>query len=529
MNKNQCKQLQIGVYAQRYYQKLRSQNDDPKNMAITKLFQSSFFHVLQECHVNLDSSTLTELLLILSQLVKLQYLQTLHFTVTTTTDYKFTSQGIEELHTPTDKMNISELEKIICLNTTLRKLAISLHVHSFFGVSLSTDIAHVVNSVMKGVAGNKSIQAFSLEWRDLQRSQKHEVSFHITTIEYLLRNNHTLQALQLNIDSCLVPSLDAIEVETLITALEISDFHKLTTLLPRCFKELVWLSLDQSCELKPYPLHEPYPLALLFHSHPNLQQLQLTVYTAEGFIELFTILQSNTTLKALEVKAAKSKLYLNIGPSLQDMLRLNQTIECLDIGINYSILSDTTLSFQYLSFLTVGLSQNTSLQELSVPIPLSYINHEHIGTFFNVISRKNKLTELKVDLKLEDWNDDELCTYNNENLLTRLLYAEGLTLITKMLESHTTITHLQIVCGGIDYDISQSNWIQIAQTFWETVYLHPSLQYIRINLYELDVESSEGCLHLPLLEETLKSQKKTLIDKHEQQLLKDLPIIELIM
>ena len=97
-----------------------------------------------------------------------------------------------------------------------------------------------------------------------------------------------------------------------------------------------------------------------------------------------------------------------------------------------------------------------------------------------------------------------------------------------MLESHTTITHLQIVCGGIDRDISQSNWIQIAQTFWETVYLHPSLQYIIINLYELSVKS-EDCLDLPLLEETLKSQKKTLIDKHEQQLLKDLPIIELIM
>ena len=50
----------------------------------------------------------------------------------------------------------------------------------------------------------------------------------------------------------------------------------------------------------------------------------------------------------------------------------------------------------YMSSLTTGLSHNTSLQELSILIPVSDTNNEQIKTFFNVISQKNFLTELKL-------------------------------------------------------------------------------------------------------------------------------------
>ena len=89
------------------------------------------------------------------------------------------------------------------------------------------------------------------------------------------------------------------------------------------------------------------------------------------------------------------------------MLTLNKTIEYFEID-HY----DFTISIPstYLSFLTTGLSHNTSLQELSVPIPLSDTNYEQITTLCNVISHKNKLTELNVNFILDQ--SHELSDYS---------------------------------------------------------------------------------------------------------------------
>ena len=48
-------------------------------------------------------------------------------------------------------------------------------------------------------------------------------------------------------------------------------------------------------------------------------------------IELFTILQCNTTLKALRVNISVFE-DINVGPSLQNMLTLNKTLKCLAIN-----------------------------------------------------------------------------------------------------------------------------------------------------------------------------------------------------
>ena len=78
------------------------------------------------------------------------------------------------------------------------------------------------------------------------------------------------------------------------------------------------------------------------------------------------------------------------------MLILNQTIEYLEIEA-YTFMN--TIPSKYLSFLTTGLPHNTSLQELGVFIPVSVTSNEQIRTFFNVISQKNHLTELKLDFR----------------------------------------------------------------------------------------------------------------------------------
>ena len=103
--------------------------------------------------------------------------------------------------------------------------------------------------------------------------------------------------------------------------------------------------------------------------------------------------------------------------------------------------------------------------------------------------------------------------------MTLLFYEQGLHLITNMLQSHTTMRLLYIQCDDcIDNQLSQPNWIEVSQHFCQTVFLHPTIQYIGI----------KPVIGLSDLRDTLKSQEKTLIDTHiQQQPLKPLPIIDL--
>ena len=108
--------------------------------------------------------------------------------------------------------------------------------------------------------------------------------------------------------------LDALSVRT-------SD-NKFSNIMK--IKGLKCLSMDF-----PYPQYNPdplmyphlpqYPHSLLhciFQSHPNLQILNIKLDTSESVNELFTILQTNTTLKALGIKLHEV-MDLSIG--LQDM------------------------------------------------------------------------------------------------------------------------------------------------------------------------------------------------------------------
>ena len=88
-----------------------------------------------------------------------------------------------------------------------------------------------------------------------------------------------------------------------------------------------------------------------------------------------------------------------------------------------------------------------------------------------------------------------------------------------MLQSHTTIRLLRIECVYIKYS-SQPNWIELVQHLYETIFIHPSLEYIKIYTKYTTP---------PLLKDTLKDQKKTLIDRHrKEQPHKPLPIVKII-
>ena len=216
-------------------------------------------------------------------------------------------------------------------------------------------------------------------------------------------------------------------------------------------------------------LHDPYSPHLLFLSHPSLHILTLPLDTAESAIELFTILQTNTTLKALSVEIKEERVYTSsMGTSLQDMLTQNQTLKYLEI--NY-------IPSSFLSFLTTGLRHNTSLQQLSVSIPLN----EEIRTFINVISQKNNLTELKVNFE-PDQLYSNCSEEEKEQIMTPLFYEQVLPAVTNMLQSHTTIRLLRIEFRYINEESSQPNWIELVQHLYETIFIHPSLEYIEDSL-----------------------------------------------
>ena len=98
----------------------------------------------------------------------------------------------------------------------------------------------------------------------------------------------------------------------------------------------------------------------------------------------------------------------------------------------------------YLSSLITGLSHNTSLQELSIFIPVSDTNNEQIKTFFNVISQKEFLTELKLHFTKGQY------FFYDDIKQASLFYEQVLPLVTNMLELHATIKLLKIKCSYIN-------------------------------------------------------------------------------
>ena len=452
----------------------------PTDELIHKLLQSSLLFNIQEWYCELGYDGQYVPCLVLLQFLNLPQLKILHLKmvhpIIPTVDYTYY----------TDKC--TELEKCIEMNSTLQEMKIEYNGRN--------EITSTTISVIRGVTRNKTITSLTI----------HVIApLPDGVIEQLLKDNNTLQALSLGIPDKLLPSsLNIVEVNTPLTALEIggglwSSSELMTSSLLPHIKGLHCLIL-----------HDPYPPHLLFLSQPSLHTLTLPLDTAESAIELFTILQTNTTLKALSVEIKKKRVYTSsMGTSLQDMLTQNQTLKYLEINNEWY----RSIPSSFLSFLTTGLRHNTSLQQLSVSITLPL--NEEIRTFINVISQKNNLTELKVNFKREQ-SYSNCSEKEKKQIMTPLFYEQVLPAVTNMLQSHTTIRLLRIECRYINKS-SQPNWIELVQHLYETIFIHPSLEYIVINA---------GLITPPLLKDTLKDQKKTLIDRHrKEQPHKPLPIV----
>ena len=272
----------------------------------------------------------------------------------------------------------------------------------------------------------------------------------------------------------IIPPINIVEVNTPLKALKTGPSHQLTTMLPQYIKGLHSLIHENDTHpIFPLLLVPQYMLSDLFQSHCDLQQLELTLDRAETVIELFTILQSNATLKVLNVYIKGNSIFETMGPSLQGMLVRNQTIEYLQIC------PFIPTSPCYLSSFTAGLLCNTALKGLNIFVPLSDTNSE-LKELLNVISGKEQLTELKVNFLF-----NQPCL-KESNQKTQLFYEYGLPLITDMLYLHKTIDLLEIACvyfhNGNEDEICRSR-IDPALDFWIIIFDHPTLRYIGINLF----------------------------------------------
>ena len=458
---NQCKILEVLLF--------QTTGD-----SVYKLLKPSFLHNIQEfyctlCHMQVD------LCLVIIELLNLPLIKVLHLL----TDFT-------QLHTSTNSIfhteKYSKLEKCMAMNSTLLEMKLQCKSDYMF-VTLFKPIASLIN----GVTRNNIITSVSFEANNAKLIDR--------TIEHLLKDNQSLQTLKLNIpDLVLLSPLNIVEVNTTLSTLEIG---------PLVSRKMLTSLLDHIKGLHCIKLYNPYQPHHLFHSHPSLQQLDLPLDTSESVIELFTLLQSNTTLKSLRVEIrCSADITDSMCTSLQNMLIQNKTIEYLEIECGKYITST------YLSFLITGLSHNTSLQELSIFIPVSDTNNEQIRTFFNLISQKNHLTELKLHFKLgQAYIDDHMKRAS-------LFYEQVLPLVTNMLELHTTIKLLQI--RHFYFSVGSSppiNWMVPIQHFLQAIFLHPSLEYICIKKSKLS-------------RDTYKAQEKSLIDLHKKHYpLKPLPII----
>uniref|UniRef100_A0A1X7UF40 Uncharacterized protein n=1 Tax=Amphimedon queenslandica TaxID=400682 RepID=A0A1X7UF40_AMPQE len=463
---------------------------------VHKLLQTSLLHSIHECYCLVENRKFPCCLqVVILEFLNLPQLKVLHLLMGHVFDI-------------TDKC--TELEKRIEVNSTLQEMKIK---YTSFKKIPSTV------SIIRGVTRNKSITSLMLHV-DVIMAFSCDGLFSWTRnfspadgeIEQLLKDNSTLQALSLDIPDELLPSsLNIVEVNTPLTAVELGRWWSsklMTSLLPH-IKGLQCLVL-----------HEPYPPHLLFLSHPSLHTLTLPLDTAESAIELFNIVIANVTLKALKVNIQKSGVYTRgMSSSLQDMLKENQTLKYFEINDQSYKDGDIQLPFIFLSSITNGLIHTTSLQQLSVPIPLN--EGGVIRAFINVTSQNRNLTELQLNFRVNWYTDDEKETPFNEQVLPA---------VTNFLQSNVTIKLLTIeyydntmyISKALNPDIlCQPKYkIMIAKVklLYESVFVHPSLVHININAGNYKF----------ILEDALEDQKKTLIDQHRiKQPHKPLPIVNL--
>ena len=237
----------------------------------------------------------------------------------------------------------------------------------------------IITSIIRGVARNETMHSFSLTVTSLD----HPIPVGI--IEDLLKRNNTLKALSLNIPDELLPTpLNIVEVNTPLIELELCS--------------VLMISLLQHIKrLNCLILHEQYLPHLIFHSHTR------SLPIGEKANELSEILRNCTSLKALKVVVLNmNELFANVAlcKSLEVMFKQNQTLQSFELASEGSPYNHVPVSV--LSSLITGINNSTSIENLSVPIPLSTANSQLVKRLFEIISQKEALTQCHIDLRPDE-------------------------------------------------------------------------------------------------------------------------------
>jgi sacsin len=554
LNKQQTQLLSDTLTIDSQHNKCKTLQVKLGTMEAIQLFQLPFFQYIQECYVTLEyhSTQCNPFLFLVEILKKHLQLKTLHLFSSYDNSKDATALTVEESSQLTELINNSTLQELVLvddddldddesdssdesesseesssvLDSSDLSDDISLSSKSSDDSSKLSEIDHVskktskavdigdnicsdddggdsddanklTTSLCNGVAMNKTITTFVYTTPDRSLRDK--------TLQKLLMNNHTIKALGLRIHN--LPPVNTVNIPlTTLRLCGMYTFEQLTTFFLHV-KRLQCLIL---------PPNRSYPPNLIFQFHASLQQLEIFLDTAERANELFTILQSNDTLIALRVNISNGDIYNTTGESLCNMLRQNQTIAYIEIR---GVIDEVRPSTSFLSYLTTGLSHNISLQELSVKIPISHTNNEQMLSFFNTICTMNNLTELKLNFELDQLSYSN-CSSDEEakQILTTLYYEHGLTALTYMIISHSSIKLLDVRCSNINSYLTQGNWVETVKQLYQAIFYHPSLEYV-------------GFQKTSLLEDILdEHQNDTLIiDKpNQQQPLKQIPTIELM-
>ena len=446
--------------------------------SVIKIHKSSLCQYLQESYINIFTSGTEHhdsFVIMFTQLFKMPHLGILHVHIK-----HFASL---QLNDHIDHELLLEMEKVLSTNHTINEFLIELS---------NLKYNSLINSLLIGVERNDTIQFFSLS-SDSTRTKSIQ-------IEELLKNNQTLQAVELNIPiKGILPSLCIIPVNESLTALNISNdtVHDIIT-YPVKKTETLSPGLENVgrniTNLKSLSLYKPLmPFIIYLDSNPFLQHLDIVLEREESLNELFNILSSNRTVTALRIEYI-GLFHDEVGKSLQLMLSSNKSLQCLEIE---SQASNCTLPIKYL---TTGLRRNNTLQELNVNIKLS--ENINLKEFFEATDNLKSLTVIFYEPSA------------SELVWTSFYREEIVPHVTNMLKRNEDMKFLKVIYWLHTVSkVTYKDWIPMIKTFWETVLLHPSLCYIRIQ------ESS-------IMIDILNDMKKTLITQRKEKKLGPHPLVE---
>ena len=428
----------------------------------TKFLSSSFLCNITECYCvctcpgfdSYDDKPLNSVSLFM-ELINLSKLKVLYFEV----------KELSSLEHEASE-NCFKIQSSLQKNIILEEMSLTME-------KISATSKEYVKSVIKGLAMNTKVESCRIGTIHTGCAV-YNLS---EEVKCLLKENCTLKALRLLLPSiCLCPRSipSAIEVNTPLNSFSIDQSMMADLIIQNC-KSLQFLECN--------PLECSVPK--LFQCHPCLQQLQLILNTTDSVIELFTILKHNNTMTALQIKIENSKDILaddNVGISLQDMIKENRKIQYLELDL---VSEPNYIPNTYLPYLIAGLEHNSTLQGFDTPLPLSKTCTELITNFFEVISNRQTLTELNLDLfrdQCDNQSTDEETAHTSdrqpsEEELTKLYISLLLPLIINLLKKNIRMKLFQIRFCSFEKKISEKEETPTALELMWTACFHPSLKY----------------------------------------------------